>query len=176
MHREPGEWDEHAHLSPLNDVFSWASSAPYGTQPSGSHGQWLRTDLWLMDIDGSNQRRVTFFNEAEQVIVADNDWNPAATDNPQLALSVFMRDRNETHVKIIEFAVAGRPYWPSFGYDRANTGHSPHPGPQTACSQCLDSADECYEFESHRSGEPASHHFLSVLSSTSSVYVAPMLR
>jgi len=132
LDREPGEWDEHAHLSPLNDVFSWASSAPYGTQPSGSHGQWLRTDLWLMDIDGSNQRRVTFFNEAEQVIVADNDWNPAATRNPQLAVTMFMRDRNETHVKIIEFAVAGRPYWPSFGYDRANTGHSPHPGPQTA--------------------------------------------
>ena len=102
---ELGEWDEHAHLSPLHDVFSWASSAPYGTQPSGSHGQWLRTDLWLMNADGSNQRRITFFNEAEEAIVADNDWNPSPTGNHQLALSVFMRERNEVHIKIIEFSV-----------------------------------------------------------------------
>jgi len=27
---------------------------------------------------------------------------------------------------------AGQPYWPSFGYDRQNTSHSPQPGPQTA--------------------------------------------
>ncbi len=102
---ELGEWDEHAHLSPLHDVFSWASSAPYGTQPSGSHGEWLRTDLWLMDVDGSHQRRITFFNEAEEAIVADNDWNPSPTGNHQLALSVFMRERNEVHIKIIEFSV-----------------------------------------------------------------------
>jgi len=101
---EPGEWDEHAQLSPCGDVFSWASSAPYGTEPRGSHGEWLRTDLWLMDLDGSNKRRITFFNEAEEAIVADNAWNPAATENPQLAVSVFMRDRNEVHIKIIEFS------------------------------------------------------------------------
>jgi len=129
LNGEPGEWDEHAHLSPLNDVFSWMSSSPYGTESSGSHGQWLQTELWLMDTDGSNRRRITFFNEAEQVVVADNDWNPAATGNQQLAVTMFMRDRNEVHIKIIEFAAANGPYWPSFGYDRRNTGHSPHLGP-----------------------------------------------
>jgi len=107
LNGEPGEWDEHAHLSPLNDVFSWVSSKPYGTEPLGSHPDWLRTEVWLMNTDGSGQQRVTFFNDAEEVIVADNDWNPVATGNPQLALSVFMRDRNEVHIKIIEFAPRG---------------------------------------------------------------------
>jgi Tol biopolymer transport system component len=115
---EPGEWDEHAHLSPLNDAFSWMSSTPYGTESIGDYRQWLRTELWLMNIDGSNQQRITFFNETEQVIVADNDWNPsavlragpAATGNQQLAVTMFMRDRNETHIKIIEFSVRSPQY------------------------------------------------------------------
>ena len=102
---EPGEWDEHAHLSPLHNAFSWISSRPYGTTAMNSHGQWLRTEVWLMNVDGSGQQRITFFNETEDVIVADNDWNPAATGDQQLALSVFMKDRDEFHIKIIEFSV-----------------------------------------------------------------------
>jgi hypothetical protein len=66
-----------------------------------------------MNVDGSDQRRITFFNDTEYVIVADNDWNPlaalkagpAATGNQQLAVTMFMRDRNENHIKIIEFSV-----------------------------------------------------------------------
>ena len=104
LNGERGEWDEHAHLSPLNDAFSWVSSKPYGTRPLGSHPEWLQTELWLMNVDGSGQQRITFFNDAEEVIVADNDWNPVATEEPQLALSVFMRDRSEVHIKIIRFA------------------------------------------------------------------------
>lgn len=102
---EAGEWDEHAHLSPLHDAFSWMSSTPYGTESTDSYGQWLRTEFWLINVDGSDQRRITFYNETEDVIVADNDWNPAATANQQLAATMFMRDRNETHIKIIEFSV-----------------------------------------------------------------------
>jgi len=105
INEEAGEWDEHAHLSPLHDAFSWMSSTPYGTESTDSYGQWLRTELWLMNVDGSDQRRITFYNETEDVIVADNDWNPAATANQQLAVTMFMRDRNETHVKVIEFSV-----------------------------------------------------------------------
>ena len=110
LNGEPGVWDEHAHLSPLHDAFSWMSSTPYGTEATDDYGQWLRTELWLMDLDGSNQRRITFFNETEQVIVADNDWNPAATEKPQLVVTMFMRDRNETHIKIIEFSVRSPQY------------------------------------------------------------------
>jgi Tol biopolymer transport system component len=102
---EPGEWDEHAHLSPLHDAFSWMSSTPYGTESTGPYGQWLRTEIWLMNVDGSDQRRMTFFNDTEDVIVADNDWNTAATGNQQLVATMFMRDRNETHIKIVEFSV-----------------------------------------------------------------------
>jgi len=105
LNEEPGEWDEHAHLSPLHDAFSWISSTPYGTEPTGSYGEWLHTEIWLMNVDGSDQQRITFFNDTEDVIVADNDWNPAAAGNQQLAITMFMKDRNETHIKIIEFSV-----------------------------------------------------------------------
>ena len=97
LNGEAGEWEEHAHLSPLHDVFSFMSSKPYGTD-IGSYGQWLRTDLWLMNVDASNQQRITFFNETEQVVVGDNDWNPAATGNQQLAVRMNMIDRDENHM------------------------------------------------------------------------------
>jgi Tol biopolymer transport system component len=100
---EPGEWDEHAHLSPGGELFSWMSSAPYSTEGGTAYGQWLRTDLWLMDVDGSNQQRITFFNDVEPAIVADQDWNPAA-DGLQLAVTVRMVDRGEIHIKIIDIS------------------------------------------------------------------------
>jgi len=105
MSGEPGEWDEHAHLSPLGDVFSWISSTPFGTVANPFYGLWLRTDLWLMNVDGSHKQRITLFNPSERAIAADNDWNPVATVNPQLAVTVQMRDRNEVHIKIIEFRI-----------------------------------------------------------------------
>jgi Tol biopolymer transport system component len=103
MEGEPGEWDEHAHLSPDGDLFSWMSSAPYGTEAGTDYGQWLRTDLWLMNVDGSGQQRITFFNETEHAIVADQAWNPAA-DGLQIAVTVRMVDRGEVHVKIVDIA------------------------------------------------------------------------
>jgi Tol biopolymer transport system component len=101
---EPGEWDEHAHLSPKGDLFSWMSSAPYGTKYGTDYGKWLHTDLWVMNVDGSGQQRVTFFNDAEHAIVADQAWNPAA-DGLQLAVTVRMVDTNEIHVKIVDISV-----------------------------------------------------------------------
>jgi len=58
-----------------------------------------------MNVDASNQQRITFFNETEQVVVGDNDWNPAATGNQQLAVRMNMIDRDENHIMIIEFSV-----------------------------------------------------------------------
>jgi len=121
VNQEPGEWDEHAHLSPLHDAFSWISSTPYGTEPAGHYGQWLQTEIWLMNVDGSGQRRITFFNDTEDVIVADNDWNPSAPlraspatpGHPQLALLAFMRDRSEAHIKVIQFAIASPTFTPT---------------------------------------------------------------
>ena len=62
---EAREWDEHAHLSPFGDAFVWTSTQPYGSPPNTLNGVYVQTilDLWIMDVDGSNQQRLTYVNE-----------------------------------------------------------------------------------------------------------------
>ncbi len=62
--------------------------------------KYVRTELWMMKSDGSDQRRITFFNQLEspdyewfrenvfrtsRVIVSDNVWDP---DGKRMALTV----------------------------------------------------------------------------------------
>lgn len=109
---EPDEWDEHAHLSPRGDVLSFISSAPYGVQHNAKYGSWMKTDVWLMNVDGTGHRRITFFNEpghAEfqgRTIAADNCWNPAAIENPSLAVAMYASQRNEIQIKVIDFRLS----------------------------------------------------------------------
>ena len=56
----PAEWDEHAHMSPDGSQIVWASSRDV-TKPRDYFVPFL--DYWTMDADGSNQRRLTYFNE-----------------------------------------------------------------------------------------------------------------
>ena len=44
---------------------------------------YLATDLWIMDADGSNKERLTFYNEpdhphikAARTVVSDSSWSP----------------------------------------------------------------------------------------------------
>ena len=107
------EWDEHAHLSPLNDVFAWVSSEPYGIEYSCQFDYWLKTEIWLMDVDGSNPQRMTHFNEPGhphylgRTIVGDQSWNPAATESrQQLAVCMYVWNQGEAdswQIKLIEF-------------------------------------------------------------------------
>jgi len=81
------EWDEHAHISPRGDAISWISSRPHGVVPDISAvSTMLRTDLWLMNMDGAGKRRLTLFNEptnpdalGPRVMVADHAWNHDGT-------------------------------------------------------------------------------------------------
>ncbi len=82
---EPEAWDEHAHLSPLGDVFEWASSHPYGVQHNEDYGDWLKLDQWMMNTNGTGHTRRTYFNElghehytGEHTISGGGCWNPAA--------------------------------------------------------------------------------------------------
>jgi len=78
----PDVWDEHAHYSPDGKRICWVSSQGYPYDPK----RWastLKTDLWIMDSDGSNKKRLTYFNEPgyeeycrKRVIVSDNSWSP----------------------------------------------------------------------------------------------------
>jgi Tol biopolymer transport system component len=74
------EWDEHAHFSPDGKTILWMTNK--GQTKYIRTGQ-PHTDYWLMNADGSNKRRLTYFNEkghpeyiAGGVTSADSAWGP----------------------------------------------------------------------------------------------------
>ncbi len=75
------QWDEHAHFSPGGKKIVWMSSKAYNWDAEQIRE--LRTDLWMMDVDGSDKTQLTFFNEpesleytGERIVVADMAWSP----------------------------------------------------------------------------------------------------
>jgi Tol biopolymer transport system component len=67
-------YNEHAHYSPDGRSIAWMST--HGIQGRG-------TDYWIMDSDGANKRRLTYFNQrghphhsGEHAVVADLSWRP----------------------------------------------------------------------------------------------------
>ena len=74
------EWDEHAHFSPDGRTIIWMTSK---AQPYTLRADDLKTDYWLMNADGSNKRRLTYFNQPghphfmkDGVAAADGAWSP----------------------------------------------------------------------------------------------------
>ena len=78
---EDSVWDEHAHISPDGGRIIWISSKGYTFDPD----RWrhtLRTDWYIMNSDGSNKVRLTYFNQpgsreytGHRTICADACWN-----------------------------------------------------------------------------------------------------
>jgi Tol biopolymer transport system component len=58
--QDPASWDEHAHFSPDGQKIVWMSSRGlrFTVKPFD-----LQTEFWLMDADGSNPNRLTFFHD-----------------------------------------------------------------------------------------------------------------
>ena len=83
---KPKTWDEHAHLTHNEDKFLWICSETYDFDSTRAE-ETLRTDYWIMDIDGNNKKRVTFFNDpaypdyqihgGQRVICADASFSPS---------------------------------------------------------------------------------------------------
>lgn len=71
------DWDEHAHYSPDGKKIVWASSTGTGCQKETSK---LQMDYWVMNVDGSGKKRITFFNDQKspqyigEVVLSDFDW------------------------------------------------------------------------------------------------------
>ncbi|MBI5028975.1 MAG: alpha/beta hydrolase fold domain-containing protein [Chloroflexi bacterium] len=106
---ENNEWDEHAHYSPDGKTIVWISSTDIPQTHSTSLVDMarhpLKTDVWLMNADGSNKRRLTRFNDVnapegrnagQGVIVGDISWSP---DNRSLVAKIQV-GRGESIVRI----------------------------------------------------------------------------
>jgi Tol biopolymer transport system component len=77
-------WNEHAHIPPDGKKIVWISSQGYPFTPAANWQSTLKTDLWMMNADGSGKQQVTFFNTpgnpqytGARVILSDGSWNPA---------------------------------------------------------------------------------------------------
>lgn len=70
-------YNEHANFSPDGRRIAWMSSSGNGKNFNAG------TDFWLMNSDGTNKRRLTFFNKkgnaqsvGKKAIAADLSWSP----------------------------------------------------------------------------------------------------
>ncbi|MBW1849189.1 MAG: PD40 domain-containing protein [Deltaproteobacteria bacterium] len=80
-------WDEHAHYSPDGKKIVWMSSRDVRFEINPFY---LEAEFWIMDRDGSNNRRLTWFHQPghphyldlDFAVAADFDWNP---DGKQIA-------------------------------------------------------------------------------------------
>jgi Tol biopolymer transport system component len=67
-------WDEHAHFTPDGKQIIWMSSMDQGQKPSEINQFKVKIDYWIMNADGSNKKRLTFFNtpdKEERILAAD---------------------------------------------------------------------------------------------------------
>ncbi len=102
-------WDEHGHLSPEHDVFSYISSWPYPVRLNNRHWSWLKTEIWLMNVNGTKRRRITFFNSPfhpdylnQRVIAADHCWHP---DGREIAVYLQLPETQGHQIWLLSFIV-----------------------------------------------------------------------
>ena len=90
------DYDEHAQLTPSGNQIIWMSSRdlPPIQDPFDIHA-----DYWIMNVDGSNPRRVSRFAErgrpdyvGPKVIAADSAWSP---DGKRLAAYLILESRSQ---------------------------------------------------------------------------------
>jgi Tol biopolymer transport system component len=95
--RDPEAWDEHAHFSPDGLKTVWMSSRGlrFTINPFD-----LQTEFWLMDADGSNPKRLTYFHDPASAhalrrdfaVAADVAWSP----NGKSLIGLVITARPET--------------------------------------------------------------------------------
>ncbi len=79
-------YDEHGHFSPDGKKIDWISHMGLGATPT------LASELWTMNPDGTNQTKLTYFNDPTApeyipggAVAADSDWSP---DSQKIVLLV----------------------------------------------------------------------------------------
>ncbi|MCK4488801.1 MAG: PD40 domain-containing protein [Anaerolineales bacterium] len=109
----PTGWDEHATYSPDGTKIIWMSSKDVLFSMSPFY---LQTEFWLMDADGNNKRRLTYFHEKGHLhyfkaaendiaVAADNSWGPNGDQLIALVITADpeSNDRDKGRIVIIEF-------------------------------------------------------------------------
>lgn len=89
------DWDEHAHWTPDGSKVVWMSSTGYDINYPNQQdwSQYLKSDLWVMNADGSNPTQLTFFNvpghadykNGARVIVGDSSFS---SDGKSLVMAI----------------------------------------------------------------------------------------
>lgn len=80
--RTPGIRDDIGRYSPDSQRIVWASGQGIAPLPPGERRLPWRSDLWMMQADGSEQQRLTFWNDSEsdhplgQALITDLAWGP----------------------------------------------------------------------------------------------------
>ena len=92
------DWDEHAHYSPDGTSIAWMSSTGFDIDyvSIDDWPQYLITELWLMNADGSEKTQLTYFNDSNyseytgsRTIVGDSAWSP---DGKQIVAAITYED------------------------------------------------------------------------------------
>lgn len=87
---EPNEWDEHAHYSPDGKHIIWMSSIGYTMNTERDWWNYLKTEYWMMNPDGSNKTQLTFYNNEtnhfQRVVCSDCSFNQHGT---KLAITIL---------------------------------------------------------------------------------------
>jgi len=92
----PNDWDEHADLSPDGTKIVWMSSTGIALRQQPFQ---LKTEFWIMNLDGSGKRQLTHFNTSGDpqflsvpaAVPADSTWSP---DGTQIIALVIDQDPN----------------------------------------------------------------------------------
>jgi len=101
------EWDEHAQISPDGNKIVWMSNKGYDFDPNKPED--VVSDYWIMNVDGSNKRQLTYFNKpgypeytGERITAADSSWSP---DGSKLAALLILNGEDQSgRIIVIEFA------------------------------------------------------------------------
>jgi Tol biopolymer transport system component len=80
-HHSPLTWDEHAHYDPDGKRIIWMSSKDLSFRIKPFD---LQTDFWIMNLDGGQKNRLTWFHTPQHphylakpfAVAADFDWSP----------------------------------------------------------------------------------------------------